>query len=129
VAEATGLPLKQVSEVRHAPRAVTSLDRPVGEEEEETIGQVFIRAEVPEPEEELHVSLRDEALRRAVDELPERDREVIRLRYGLAGEEPMTLDAIGKRLELTRERVRQIEAEALHHLASVREVAAYREAA
>jgi DNA-directed RNA polymerase sigma subunit (sigma70/sigma32) len=47
----------------------------------------------------------------------------------LAGEEPMTLDAIGKRLELTRERVRQIEAEALHHLASVREVAAYREAA
>jgi RNA polymerase primary sigma factor len=129
IAEATGLPLKQVIEVRHAPRAVLSLDRPTGDEGGESVGQVFLRDEAPPPEEELHVSLRDEALRRAVGELCPRDQQVIELRYGLTGDDPMTLEAIGKRLGITRERVRQIETEALHHLAEVREVAAYREAA
>ena len=129
IAEATGLPARQVNEVRNAPRAVTSLDRPIREGEEETVGQLIAHAETAPVEEELHVSLRDEALRRAVEELPERDRDVVRLRYGLGGEEPMTLDAIAKRLGVGRERVKQIEAEALHHLATVREVAAYREAA
>jgi RNA polymerase primary sigma factor len=129
VAEATGLPVKQVIEVRRAPRVVVSLDKPVGDDSDDTMGQVFLRDEGPSAEDELHVSLRDDALRRAVDELPERDRRVIQLRYGMTGDDPMTLDAIGKMLGLTRERVRQIEAEALHHLAEVREVAAYREAA
>jgi RNA polymerase primary sigma factor len=129
VADATGLPIKQVREVRHAPRAVMSLDRPMGDEGGETVGQVFLRDEAPPMEEDLHVSLRDDALRRAIRELPPRDQTVIELRYGMTGGEPMTLDAIGKRLGITRERVRQIETEALHHLAEVREVAAYREAA
>ena len=129
LAAATGLPVTQVAEVRRAPRAVTSLDRPIGEEEDESVGEIFLRAETPEPAEELYVSLRDDALRRAVEELPEREREIIRLRYGLGDEEPMTLDKIAQRFGLTRERIRQIEAEALNHLATVREVAAYREAA
>ena len=82
------------------------------------------------PDEELEVSLRHEALERALQELPEREREVITLRYGLDGDQdPLSLEAIGKRLGLTRERVRQIENVALNLLAMQREIAALRDAA
>ena len=71
----------------------------------------------------MHVSLREEALRRAVEELPEREREVSRLRYGLDGDdEPQSLEEIGRQLGLTRERVRQIESTALELLAMQREI-------
>jgi RNA polymerase primary sigma factor len=81
-------------------------------------------------EEEIHVGLTEETLRRAVNALPEREQEVLKLRYGMDGdEEPRSLDEIGRRLGLTRERVRQIEAQALRRLAVNREVEALRSAA
>ena len=129
IARAAKLPVSQVREVKHAARAVTSRDRPVGAEGDTAYGELF-GAEQPAIEEELDVSLREEVVHRALAKLPEREREVVKLRYGLDGDaEPLSLDAIGKRLGLTRERVRQIEAEALELLAMERELESLSEAA
>jgi RNA polymerase primary sigma factor len=76
----------------------------------------------PLPEETVEDSLRSEALAQALAALSERERHVIILRYGLADAEPKTLEDIGRRLGLTRERVRQIETEALKRLAKLREM-------
>jgi RNA polymerase primary sigma factor len=122
------LPVKQVREVRKAARAVTSLDRPLGDESDASLGDV-VASEEHDFEEELHVGLTEETLHRAVANLPEREQHVLRLRYGLNGDEdPKSLDEIGRRLGLTRERVRQIEAQALERLAVNREIEALRAA-
>src|SRR6187200_350929 len=127
VAEAAKLPLKQVREVREAARAVTSLDRPMADSES-SLGELMA-GEDAGPEEEVTVSLDMEVLRRAVSQLPERERDVVKLRYGLNGDiEPKSLEEIGRRLGITRERVRQIEAEALERLAVQREIEALRAA-
>src|SRR5213083_892747 len=129
VAKHARLPLKQVQEVRKAARAVTSLDRPIGSENEAALGDLFASEEA-QPEEELDVSLEQDVLRRAVAQLPEREREVVRLRYGLNGDrDPASLEAIGRALGLTRERVRQIEANALEQLAVNREIEALKDVA
>jgi len=124
VAKQAKLPLKQVREVRQAARAITSLDRPVGSENDAALGELFASEQAP-PEEEVTVSLEQDVLRRAVAQLPEREREVVKRRYGLNGDrDPASLEAIGRELGLTRERVRQIEARALEQLAVNREVEA-----
>jgi RNA polymerase primary sigma factor len=129
VARAASLPLKQVREVRHAARAVTSLDRPVGEDESATLGDL-VGGEAPSPEQELRVSLGEDVLQRALRELPEREREVLKLRYGLDGDpDPQSLAEIGRRLGISRERARQLEAEALGRLAVNRELEALVDAA
>src|SRR3954469_6085992 len=123
------LPIKQVREVRKAARAVTSLDKPLGDDGESSLGDVVATTE-HDFEEELHVGLTEETLRRAVSELPDREQDVLRLRYGMDGDDdPKSLDEIGRRLGLTRERVRQIEAQALRRLAVNREIEALRSAA
>jgi len=128
VAKAAKLPLKQVREVREAARAVTSLDRPIGEEGESSFGEL-VAGDEPTPEETLHVSLEENTLRRAVEDLPEREQEVVKMRYGLNGDgDPKSLEEIGRHLGLTRERVRQLEAEALARLAVNREIEALRAA-
>ena len=128
VAKAAKLSVKQVREVRDAARAVASLDKPVGDEGDTAFGDLFSGGQ-DEPEEELHLSLREEALRHALAELPERERAVIQLRYGIDGGDPKSLEEIGRTLGLTRERVRQIESQALERLALKREIEALREAA
>jgi RNA polymerase primary sigma factor len=129
IAEATKISLKHVQEVKHAARAVTSLDKPIGDSDEGALRDLFAGDE-PTPEEELTVSLAEDTLRQAISELPEREREIVQLRYGLnGGGHPQSLDTIGKRLGLTRERVRQLEAEALERLAMQREIVALRSAA
>jgi len=128
IAKSAKLPLKQVREVQEAARAVTSLDRPVGTEGDASLGDLVAGQEAP-PEEELEISLRQDALRRAVAELPDRERDVLKMRFGLNGDpDPQSLEAIGKTLGLTRERVRQIETEALGRLAVSRELDALRAA-
>ncbi len=128
VAKAAKLPLKQVREVREAARAVTSLDKPMGSEGGGSFGDLF-GDESAEFEEEVHVSLAEQALHRALQGLPDRERGVIELRYGLGTKEPTSLEEIGRQMGLTRERVRQIEAQALERLAVNREIEALREAA
>jgi RNA polymerase primary sigma factor len=129
IAEATKLSLKHVQEVQHAARAVTSLDKPIGDSNDAVYGELFA-GDDPTPDEALTVSLAQDTLREAISELPAREREVVQLRYGLnGGGDPQSLDTIGKRLGLTRERVRQIEAEALERLSMQREIVALRNAA
>ena len=124
IAKQAKLPLKQVHEVRQAARAITSLDKPLGTDSEGRLGDLFA-SEGSEPEEELTVSLEEDVLRRAVAQLPEREQEVVKRRYGLDGErDPASLAAIGRELGLTRDRVRQIEASALEQLAVNREIEA-----
>jgi RNA polymerase primary sigma factor len=124
IAEEAKLPLKQLCEVREAARAITSLDRPLGSESDASLGDLFA-SDQAQPEEELTVSLEQDVLRRAVSQLPDREQEVLKRRYGLNGEQdPASLEAIGRELGITRERVRQIEASALEQLAVNREIEA-----
>jgi RNA polymerase primary sigma factor len=123
IAEEASLPIHQAHEVRAAARASTSLDQPVGEQEDAVFGD-FVAGDDPLPEEEVEVSLRSQALSAALAALPERERQVLVLRYGLDDAEPKTLEEIGRRLGLTRERVRQIELESLRRLATLREMQA-----
>jgi RNA polymerase primary sigma factor len=129
MAKRAKLPLKQVREVRQAARAVTSLDRPIGADNEATLGEL-VAGEESTPEDEVTYSLLEDALRTAVAQLPEREQRVVKLRYGLNGErDPKSLEAIGRELGITRERVRQIEAAALERLAVNRELDAISDAA
>jgi RNA polymerase primary sigma factor len=129
LAEATGLPLKQVQDVSRAARAVTSLDRPVKEDDDTALGDLF---ESPEgqPEELVEVSLREDTVRRAVADLPEQERDVVKLRYGLNGHpSPKSVEEVVRQLGLTREDVRRIERTALTQLARMRELQGLEEAA
>jgi len=123
IAEEANLPLQQAKEVRAAARASASLDAPVGESEDAVLGD-FVPGEEPLPDEVVESSLRSEVLATALRSLPDRHRDVVVLRYGLEGADPKTLEEIGRRLGLTRERVRQIEVEALKRLATLHEMEA-----
>jgi RNA polymerase primary sigma factor len=121
IAEEASLPIEQAREVKAAARASASLDQPVGEQDDAVFGD-FVAGDEPLPEESVEISLRSQALMTALHALPDRERQVLVLRYGLVDEEPKTLEEIGKRLGLTRERVRQIELESLRRLAGLREM-------
>jgi RNA polymerase primary sigma factor len=128
ISKAAKISLKHLGEVRQAARAVTSLDKPLGDDNDASIGDL-VGAAQNGVEEEVEVSLTEETLHRALEDIPEREREVLKLRYGLTHEEPKSLEEIGRRLGLTRERVRQIESQALERLSVSREIEALRDAA
>ena len=124
LAKTTKLSLKHVLEVRSAARAVASLDKPLGDESDTAFGDI-VATEKGDVEEEVVVGLSEDALRGVVEKLPDREKYVIKLRYGLDGDQdPQSLEQIGRELGLTRERVRQIETQALERLAREREIAA-----
>ncbi|HTX29886.1 MAG TPA: sigma-70 family RNA polymerase sigma factor [Solirubrobacteraceae bacterium] len=128
VAEAAEMSVQEVREARDAARVVTSLDRPVGEEEETPFG-ALLASEEQGPDEEVAISLRDDALRRALARLPEPEREVVKLRYGINGDDPTPLSETGRRLGLSQDAVRRLERKALSELAQNRELEALRPAA
>ena len=121
IADEASLPIEQAREVKAAARASASLDQPVGDHEDAVFGD-FVAGDEPLPEERVEGALRSQALAIALQALSERERQVLVLRYGLVDEEPKTLEEIGKRLGLTRERVRQIELDSLRRLANLREM-------
>jgi RNA polymerase primary sigma factor len=122
LAEATGLPLQHVDEALGAAHASVSLNQTVGADDEGELGDLFADREAVDPFDEAEESLRRQGVRRALDALPERERRILELRFGFEGE-PWTLEAIGHELDLTRERVRQLEGQALSRLAALRELA------
>ncbi len=128
LADAAELKLEDVREAREAARVVTSLDRPVGEEEASSLGALLPSGERG-PEEEVDIWLREDALRRALDQLPEPERAVVRLRYGINGDDPTPLSETGRRLGLSQDAVRRLERKALTELAQSRELDALRPAA
>ena len=115
LAEATGLSLVHVDEALDAVEASVSLDQPITAEGEGTFGALLPDESAIDPVDESARSVRDAAVRRVVAELPERQRRVLELRFGLDGE-PKSLEAIGRELGITRERVRQVETEAMRAL-------------
>ena len=128
LAQATGLAVAEVSELEAAPRVATSLDRPVGEEEETTFG-ALLPATAPDVGEEVQVSLEREHVRRVVAQMGEPEQTVIRMRYGIDGDiEPETYAAIGRQLGISPDRVRGIEERALQQLAMHRELEGLRAA-
>jgi RNA polymerase primary sigma factor len=128
ISDVAKLPLKQVREVRAAARAVTSLDKPVGEGDSASFGDLFASEEA-QPDEQVELELTQEAVHAALAELPDREQQILKLRYGLNGsQEPKSLEQIGRLLGITRERVRQLEGEALRRLAERREIAALKAA-
>jgi RNA polymerase primary sigma factor len=129
IAEAAGLTLEQVLELRDVSRVVTSLERPVGDEDATELGQL-LPAEGRSPDEEVEVSLLEDLVRQTIDELPPQQRRVIQLRFGLDGhDEPLGLAQVGREIGLSASRVRQIEQDALQRLSMRRELQALREAA
>ncbi len=128
VAKEAEISVEEVLETREATRVITSLDRPVDEEGETGLGDL-LASEEQGPAEVVEIGLRERNLRAAVEQLPEREREVIQLRYGIDGSEPVPLREAGRRLGVSPETVRQLEHEALEHLAGNREIAALAEAA
>jgi RNA polymerase primary sigma factor len=129
LAETADLPLDQVRDVREAARAVTSLDRPVGEDEDTPLGDFFVSEEA-EPDREIETHVRGESIRRAVSELPDPERAVVALRYGLTtDQQPHSVEQVVRTLGLSRVEVRQIEHDALERLAHREELEALREVA
>ncbi|MEA2418029.1 MAG: polymerase primary sigma factor [Thermoleophilaceae bacterium] len=128
VAAAAEITLDELNETREVMRTITSLERPVGAEGDTELGDLLASEEI-EPHEEVEIGLRDETVRAALDQLPDQEREVIGLRFGLGGDDPTPLREAGRRLGLSPERVRRIEHKALERLAEFREVAALSEVA
>ena len=122
LAEATGLPIERVEEALSAASASVSLNQTVGPEGDGELGDLFADREAPDPFDEAEESLRRRSIRKALAALPEREHRILVLRFGLDGE-PWTLEAIGLELDLTRERIRQLERQALRRLAALRELA------
>ena len=115
LAEAAGLSLTHVEEALDAADAPVSLNQTIGSEEDGELGDLFADPNASVPEEEAAESLRRREIRRAVATLPERERRILELRFGFEGE-PASLEAIGEELGLTRERIRQLERDALAKL-------------
>ena len=128
IAEETGLELELVLEAAKADREPTSLDLPVGDDGETSLG-ALIATDEAEPDEEVADTLRHEAVQKAIDTLPDKERTVIHLRFGTGGEPPQTLSEVGRRLGLSSTRARELEEQALRRLSRESSLAALREAA
>jgi RNA polymerase primary sigma factor len=128
IAAVAGLELDEVMELRELSRAMTSLDQPVSEDGETALGDL-LASDRPEPMQEVAEAERDERVNEAVRRLPAAEASVIRLRFGLAGEEPRTLRQAGSELGITAERARQLEEQGLRRLAATAELEGLSEAA
>jgi RNA polymerase primary sigma factor len=129
IADYAELTLEHIREAREAARTITSLDRPVGEEGETAFGDLLPSKDL-QPEEEVHIGLREEALRRALAKLPDIEQQVVKLRYGInGGGGPTPLRETAERVGMTPAEVRRVESNALERLSLERELEAIRDAA
>jgi RNA polymerase primary sigma factor len=128
LAEATELEVEQVRAALDVAKVTTSLDQSVQDDSETALGEL-IADERPAPEEEVEFTLRDEAVDRALADLPEVERKVVELRFGLGNEEPVSQRETGKRLGISEDSARDVENRALSRLAGNEDLAALREAA
>ena len=128
IAEELRWPVGDVRDILRVAQLPVSLEKPVGDEDESELGDFVADDAVLEPFEEASEHLQKEGVRKALDALPERERQVIELRYGLAGAEPLTLEEVGRAFGVTRERIRQIENNTLKKLKRLPEAQMLREA-
>ena len=116
IADELDLSLDEVEQIRRSAQTPVSLEKPVGDDEESEFGHFITDELAPQPEEVAEDVLRKEALVKILGTLSERERRVLELRYGLNGEQPRTLDEVGRTFQVTRERIRQIENQSLKKL-------------
>ena len=119
---------REVRDILRMAQQPISLEKPIGEEEESELGDFVEDQTAESPFERAAEHLRKENLRRALAALPEREREVIEMRFGLTGERPYTLEEVGRAFNVTRERIRQIENHTLKKLEALPEAQRLREA-
>ncbi len=120
--------VREVRDVMRMAQQPISLEKPIGEEDDSELGD-FVEDQTAESPFELAAEhLRQENLRRALAALPEREREVIEMRFGLSGERPYTLEEVGRAFNVTRERIRQIENHTLKKLEALPEAQRLRDA-
>jgi RNA polymerase primary sigma factor len=112
---------EEVREILRMAQLPVSLEKPIGEEEESELGDFVQDEQAESPFDSASLSLRREDIERALGSLPERERKVIELRFGLKGEQPCTLEEVGRAFGVTRERIRQIENNTLKKLESLPE--------
>ena len=127
IADELRWPLGDVREILRVAQLPVSLEKPIGDEDESELGDFVADEAVAEPFEEASEHLQKEGVRKALEALPERERQVIELRYGLSGLEPLTLEEVGRTFGVTRERVRQIENSTLKKLQRLPEAQMLRE--
>ena len=128
IAEELRWPVAEVRDILRVAQLPVSLEKPVGDEEESELGDFVADDGVVEPFEEASEHIQKEGVRKALAALPERERRVIELRYGLSGSEPLTLEEVGRAFGVTRERIRQIENNTLKKLKRLPEAQVLREA-
>jgi RNA polymerase primary sigma factor len=128
IAAVAELPVEEVTEMRELSRGLASLDQAVSEDGEVALGDL-LASERPEPTEEVELADREQRLGAVVERLPEDERNVIRLRFGLTGDEPRTIRQTGSELGIPTERARQLEEQGLSRLAGSPELESLREAA
>ncbi|HEY7345757.1 MAG TPA: sigma-70 family RNA polymerase sigma factor [Gaiella sp.] len=127
VAEELEMSVEEVREILRMAQLPVSLEKPIGEEEDSSLGDFVPDDQAESPFDTASVSLRREDIELALGSLPERDRKVIELRYGLLGEAPCTLEEVGRAFGVTRERIRQIENNTLKRLETLPEAQALRD--
>lgn len=116
IAEKMGLPVERVREIQKISQEPVSLETPIGEEEDSHLGDFIQDDNVPVPAEAAAQTLLKEQLDEVLDTLTEREQKVLRLRFGMDDGRARTLEEVGKEFDVTRERIRQIEAKALRKL-------------
>jgi RNA polymerase primary sigma factor len=128
IAAVAELPVQEVNELRELSRGLTSLDQPVSEDGETALGDL-LASDRPEPMDEVAEADREQRVNDVVEQLPEAERNVIRLRFGLAGDEPRTVRQIGSELGITAQQARELEEQGLSRLAGSLELEGLRRAA
>jgi RNA polymerase primary sigma factor len=129
IARDVDLPLDEVEQILRTSQAPVSLEKPVGDDEESEFGHFLTDEHAPLPDEAADTTLRRELLRSVLGTLSLRERRVLELRYGLDGEQPRTLDEVGRTFNVTRERIRQIENQSLKKLRALAETGSLRDVA
>jgi RNA polymerase primary sigma factor len=119
--------VREVRDIVRVAQMPVSLEKPVGDEDESELGDFVADEQTEEPFEAATENLQRSDIQKALDALPERERQVIELRYGLRGHEPLTLEEVGRAFGVTRERIRQIENNTLKKLKQLPEAQRLRE--
>jgi RNA polymerase primary sigma factor len=119
----------EVEQIRRSAQVPVSLEKPVGDDDESEFGHFLADESAPLPDELAETTLQREALRNILGALSERERMVLELRYGLDGQQPRTLDEVGRAFNVTRERIRQIEHQGLKKLRALADAQRVRDVA
>jgi len=127
IAEELEITVREVREIQRVAQQPISLEKPVGEEEDSELGDFVADDDAESPLESAEEAMQRQDVRRALEALPERERQVIELRFGLRGIEPLTLEEVGRAFGVTRERIRQIETNTLKKLKQLPEAQKLRE--